>query len=168
MQGLVIAIIIIGFLYNVYNNFKKEAEKAAVRAKEAEELQKATQRVPAVENKRATSYREVVEQPAFQTTYNKPLTPEYAPVESFGDHKQDYFKERARAKQYTDAKVSKKTPVLDYYNPEVASEEVLANRRIHEQHKHGIQSKQKEKHLAADFNFRQALIYDAILRRPEY
>lgn len=167
MQGLVIAIIIIGFLYNVYNNFKKEAEKARVRAKEAEELQKAAQQVPAVENKKATTYREVIAQPIFQTT-EKALRPEYAPVESFGDHKQDYFKERAKAKQYTDAKVSKKTPVLDYYNPEAAAAEVLANRKIHEPHRHGVKAKQKEKHLAADFNFRQALIYDAILRRPEY
>ena len=167
MKGLIIAFIIIGFLYRAYKNFKKESEEAAKRAKDAEALQKATQQAKSVTYRKTEAFDRPVEQPYFETDYDRALVKEYKPVKSFDDNKQDYFKERAKAKQHRDSKSPKK-PVLDNYNPEKPADEVIAGRRIHKPHQHGIKIKTKEKHLATDFNFRQALIYDAVFRRPEY
>ncbi len=168
MKGLIIAFIIIGFLYRAYKNFMKESEQAAQRAKDAEANQKATQQAKTVTYRKTPAFERQVEQPSFETAYDKAVTQEYEPVLSFDDNKQDYFKERARAKQQRDSDSLKKIPVLEYYNPEVPAEEVIMGRRIHQPHHHGIKIQKTEKHLAADFNMRQALIYDAILRRPEY
>lgn len=164
MQGLIIAFIIISFIYKTYKNFTKESEKAARRTKDAEELQKAAERAKAVENnKKATYEREKKE--SFETTYDKAV--DYTPT-VFENSREFYKQEKAKQKENKAKKPTVQKPVMDYYNPEIPAEEVLANRRIHEPHKHGVKLPKKEKHVAADFNFRQALIYDAILRRPEY
>ncbi|HTN21367.1 MAG TPA: hypothetical protein VL125_12870 [Pelobium sp.] len=169
MQGLIIAFIIISFIYKAYKNFQKESEKAAQRAKEAEEHQKAFQRAKTLENNQRPVYEKAVEQPSFQSVYEKPLAKEYTPAPVFENNKSDYAKERAKAKEIREkAKPTKKTTTLDYYNPETPAEEVAQNRQIHQSHKHSFKFPKKEKHLAADFNFKQALIYDAILRRPDY
>lgn len=163
MQGLIIAIIIITFLYNVYKNFKKEMEKAKARGKDAEVVQQAE----ALERKPRTVYEPVVA-PPYPTTYDKAVVQKYS-EESVFDNKQDYFREKAKAKEIKTASSAAKKTVLDYYNPEVPSLEVVQNRKTHQPHKHGFSfPKHKEKHLAAGFNFKQALIYDAILRRPQY
>ncbi len=167
MQGLIIAFIIISFIYKTYSNYKKEAEKTAQKAKEAEEFRKAAQQPE------ATTYQKTVfetdAQPSFETTYDKALTQEYTFAPVFENNKEDYKKEKAKQKEDRAAKTGKIKPVLDYSNPEVPPMEVVVNRKIHQPHKHGnAPSSRKVKHLAADFNFKQALIYDAILRRPEY
>ncbi|HET8828603.1 MAG TPA: hypothetical protein VFM79_04645 [Pelobium sp.] len=164
MQGLIIAIIIITFLYNVYKNFKKEMEKAKARGKDAEVVQQAE----ALERKRRTVYEPVIV-PPYPTSYDKAVMQEYSEEPVFDNNKQDYFRGKAKAKEIKIASSATKKPVSDYYNPEVPSLEVIQNRKIHQPHKHGFSfPKHKEKHLAAGFNFKQALIYDAILRRPEY
>lgn len=167
MKGLIIAFIIIGFLYRAYKNFKKESEEAAKRAKDAEALQKATQQAKSVTHRKTEIFERPVEKPYFETDYDKAIVKEYKPATSFDENKQDYFKERVKAKQQRDLKLPKK-PVFDNYNPETPADEVIVGRKIHKPHQHGIKIKTKEKHLAADFNFRQALIYDAVFRRPEY
>lgn len=169
MQGLIIGIIIITFLYNVYKNFKKEMEKAKARGQDAEAIAEAKRRAEVLERKQKSVYQPVVQQD-YQTTYDQAVEKEYNPVTVSENNREDYFRERAKAKELRDAKSNNlKKPISDYYNPELPVAEVITNRKIHQPHNHAFKFPQtKAKHLAADFNFRQALIYDAILRRPEY
>jgi len=169
MKGLIIGIIIITFLYNVYRNFKKEMDKAKARGKDAEAIAEAKLRAESLERKQKSVYQPVVQQ-NYQTTYDQALAEEYTPVPVSENNRQDYFRERAKAKELRDAKSNnKKKPISDYYNPELPAAEVVTNRAIHAPHNHSFKFPQsKVHHLAHDFNFRQALIYDAILRRPEY
>lgn len=102
MQGLIIAIIIITFLYNVYKNFKKEMEKAKIRGQEVE----AKQRAEAVERKQKTVYKPVVAQP-YQTAYDEAVSQEYTPQPALENNMQDYLKEKAKAKQEREAKAKR-------------------------------------------------------------
>lgn len=166
MQGLIIAAIIIAFVFNVYKNFKKEMEKAKARGQGAEGNQQPPMEAETVVPRQRPVHKPVVVQP-YQSTYDQAQKTTEKPV--FESNKQDYFREQAAKKELRSLKSAKKAPVLDYYNPEIPSLEVIENRRIHQSHKHGYTPPlRKEKHYAADFNFKQALIYDAILRRPEY
>ncbi|MFC5283271.1 hypothetical protein [Pedobacter alpinus] len=159
MDKVIIAVMVITFLYKMYKNFKKEMQTAAERTKKAVEALK--DKVPTI----AT----VVTHPNYKTTYDKALADDYVLEPVFDNNKQDYFKEKTKAKQVRDElSNSRKKPGYDYYNPETPAPEVIKNRAIHKPHNHNFEFPKKEKHLAADFNFRQALIYDAILRRPEY
>lgn len=169
MQGLIIAAIIVAFLFNVYKNFKKEMEKAKARGNDAEAVAQAKERAEALERKQKAVYRPVVAQQN-QTAYDKAAAEDYTAAEpAYESNRDGYYRAQAEKKEIRAAKSTRKIPVADYYNPEVPSLEVLENRRIHQPHKHGYTPpKLNEKHLAADFNFKQALIYDAILRRPEY
>ncbi|WP_442795604.1 hypothetical protein [Pelobium manganitolerans] len=166
MNGLLVALIIISFLIKAYQNFKKESEKAAERAKQADAQRRASQSqtVPTVPHPPV-----LVEQPSRKQTA-KTLQEEH-PRQA--ERKSAYRAETNPAYQTVpvqNKKAVKQKELLttDYYNPEIPSAEVLANRKIHEKHKHGIKLPKRERHVAADFNFKQALIYDAILHRPKY
>ncbi len=169
MQGLIIGIIIITFLYNVYKNFKKEMDKAKARGQDAEAIAQAKMRAEALERKRKSVYQPVVT-PSYETAYDQTVAEEFTPVPVLETNRQDYFRERAKAKELRDAKSQNlKKPISDYYNPELPVAEVVTNRQIHAPHNHSFKFPHPKAHqLAHDFNFRQALIYDAILRRPEY
>lgn len=157
MDKIIIAFIVITFLYKAYKNYKKEMQTAAERAKQALE---ALKNKPEVANTLSTqSYK----------TIDERVSPKEYVAETVSDtNKTDYYKGKVKAKEDRDAASNRKKPVFDFYNPEVPAAEVVENRRLHKPHHHGFEVAKKEKHLAADFNFRQALIYDAILRRPQY
>jgi hypothetical protein len=53
-------------------------------------------------------------------------------------------------------------------NPEVPAEEVLKNRRIHKSHNHGNLPKAQKEEPPVQFDMRDAIVKEAILRRPEY
>ena len=145
-------------------------EEATARAKQAEEIQKAAQRAKAIEKHKKTAhhpFKPAVEQ-AYPSASDKALVQEYIPAPVVENHKEDYKREKAKEKATRAANTANKKPA-DYYNPETPADEVIKNRQIHQPHRHSFKfPKKKEKHPAADFNFKQALIYDAILRRPEY
>jgi hypothetical protein len=169
MQGLIIAFIIIGFIYKAYKNFQKESEEAMQRAKDAEQLQKASEKAKALENQSRNKYNKPVGQPFYESIYDKEAIKENQSEPVFESNRQDYYREQAIKKEVRDSKSNKKVPVLDGYNPEIPAEEVVQNRRIHQAHKHSVNfPHHKQKHVAANFNLRQAFIYDVILRRPEY
>jgi hypothetical protein len=56
---------------------------------------------------------------------------------------------------------------IDYYNPEIPSEEVVNGRLIHEPHKHGFLNSEPEHAIETHFDLRQAIIQQAILERPK-
>ena len=55
-------------------------------------------------------------------------------------------------------------------NPERPVEEVLRSRSIHQQHQHKLELYQEdeESHPYADFDFKDAIVKEAILNRPQY
>ena len=157
MQGLIIAFIIIAFLYNVYKNFKKEAEQAEIRAKAAAKQQEALEKTSAVDSMQRSVYDRAVKMQ--EVTSSPPV---------FVTNKEDYHQEKRIKDQNRAAAKYKKKPDVDYYNPEIPVSEVIEKRRIPEPRKSEYKPVQRKKHIAANFNARQALVYDAIWRRPEY
>mgnify|MGYP003575382544 CR=1 FL=1 len=59
-----------------------------------------------------------------------------------------------------------KKKVRDHYNPEIPSVEVIENRLIHEKHKHEFEFPSLANEARYEFDLRDAVIKDAIMRRP--
>jgi len=89
-------------------------------------------------------------------------------------------KEQFNAREHLDAKkeeaiqrknnleaLKNKKFALDYYNPEIPSEEVVQGRLIHEPHQHGLFKIETEEQTTVQFDLRQAIIQQAILERPK-
>lgn len=139
MEKIIIAIMVVSFLYKVYKNFKKEMDKAAERAKKVVESN----------------------QPPVLETYSEP---EQLPEKLSKSFK--YLREENQkplSKKEDDKKV-----VYDYYNPEVPAAEVVENRKIHQPHNHQFDFPKKKGIVKPQFDLKQALIYDAVFRRPKY
>ena len=146
------------FLYNAYKNFKKEQEKAAKRASEQpksliskeEKIQKNKEVVPKY--------------------YKDPIRQENKDYES--DIRQYLNKNKLELdtinKAATDINKYNKASVKDYYNPEIPSAEIVNNRIIHLEHHHGFEFPSNFKDDLAEFDLKKAIIYDTILRRPNY
>ncbi|MEJ6982368.1 hypothetical protein WG906_18025 [Pedobacter sp. P351] len=58
--------------------------------------------------------------------------------------------------------------VVELFNPEEPAEEVVKNREIHAPHRHKFVASQEEVDLSSDFDFRDAIIKEAVLNRPQY
>lgn len=66
-------------------------------------------------------------------------------------------------------KVKSEIPqTIELYNPEEPAEEVIRGREIHAPHKHKFVASKEEEHVYSDFDFRDAIIKEAILNRPQY
>jgi len=66
-------------------------------------------------------------------------------------------------------KVKSEIPqTIELYNPEIPAEEVIRGREIHAPHKHKFVASQEEEYIYSDFDFRDAVIKEAILNRPQY
>ena len=146
------------FLYNAYLNFKKEQEKAAKRAAQQPQYVVPNQEIIQKEIKTTPKY------------YQDPIRQENKDYES--DITQ-YLKEKKSErdninKAAKDINKNNKAAVKDNYNPEVPSEEVNTNRAIHLEHHHEFEFPTNLKEEFMDFDLRKAVIYDAILKRPNY
>jgi hypothetical protein len=144
------------FLYQGYQNFLKEQEEAKKR-----NLQQPNQ--PEEEVFEPLEYQyEAVSDPNIPKEFNwKELRTENTPYRSveYTNGRKMQVEERVR-------KENKKQ--RDYYNPEVPSAEVARSRMIHEKHGHGVVTKPLEiqEIETSDFDLRDAIIKEAILRRP--
>ena len=135
-------VIILGFVlyfgYKVYKNFKAEMDKAKTR----------------LEQQKKTNSKANLEEDALKQFDAR-------------EHLESIKDEAKQRRNVLEALKSKKVP-LDYYNPEIASEEVVANRLIHEPHQHGLIKLETEEKSEFHFDLRQAIIQQAILERPKY
>ncbi|MRX46422.1 hypothetical protein [Pedobacter puniceum] len=137
------------FLFKAYQNFQKEQEKA----------RKRNLSIP--EQPEITVKDEVQTQPMIEErTEATELKPDYKLSKP-----EKYEKEQYERMVYERLRSTDKKPA-DYYNPEIPSAEVIENRAIHEKHKHGISQPKKEEQESYDFDLRQAVINEAILKRP--
>ncbi|MBC8051844.1 MAG: hypothetical protein H7Y13_02145 [Sphingobacteriaceae bacterium] len=64
--------------------------------------------------------------------------------------------------------VSKIPRKVELSNPEVPAEEIVKNRAIHEPHKHKFEASQEVTDYYSDFDFKDAIVKEAILNRPQY
>lgn len=76
--------------------------------------------------------------------------------------------EKAIREPFYKEEVSKIPAKIELENPEIPVEEVLRNRAIHLPHKHQFVASQEEEHIYSDFDFKDAVIKEAILNRPQY
>jgi ATPase subunit of ABC transporter with duplicated ATPase domains len=136
------AFIILGFVvyfgFKIYKNFKAEMDKAKLRAEQQKK-----------EQVKANSNIESLKQ--FDGR----------------EHIESKKEEAKQRRNVLDALKSKKVP-LDYYNPEIPAEEVVANRLIHEPHHHEFKRLELVEKNEFQFDLRQAIIQQAILERPKY
>jgi hypothetical protein len=144
------------FLYNAYLNFKKEQEKALKRNEEQSHT-------PATEintknNERIPKYYQDsirMENKEYESDIRKYL--------STNKLERDHINKAAK-----DVNKTNKSSVKDYYNPETPVEEVLQNRTIHQNHPHQFDFPSQFKDELIDFDLRRAIIYEVILKRPNY
>lgn len=137
------------FLFKAYQNFQKEQEKA----------RKRNLSIP--EQPEITVKDEVQTQPMIEErTEATELKPDYKLSKP-----EKYEKEQYERMVYERLRSTDKKPT-NYYNPEIPSAEVIENRAIHEKHKHGISLPKIEEQESYDFDLRQAVINEAILKRP--
>lgn len=130
------------FLFQAYNNYIKEQEKA----------------------KKRNLSQPVIESDIPQTIVND--EPVQFDVKEFLKEKFNIETERKEViKSQTRSIPEYQTK--DYYNPEVPSAEVVENRKIHAPHKHKVVLPVLEVlEKSYDFNLRDAIIQQAILNRP--
>ena len=147
--------------YKIYDNFKKEQDKAKKRnpaSREANEekpvaVPKQVRRevkpkpVPATPPEPVFRY-----EPEYKTVYQEPLPPKPAKEE-----RPERLKPEVLIRP-------------DSRNPERPSDEVLRSRAIHQPHQHKVelQHEEEERHPYADFDFKDAIVKEAILNRPKY
>lgn len=147
--------------YKIYDNFKKEQDKARKRnpasGESNEEKPVSVPKQVRGEVKPKPVPMENPEpvfryEPEYKTVYHEPL-PQRPPRE-----------ERLEPiKRETMARPSSR-------NPERPAIEVLHSRAVHQPHQHKVELHQedKERHPYADFDFKDAIVKEAILNRPEY
>ena len=145
MEKIIYALIPIAyFIFQAYNNYKKEQEKARKR-------------------NLAQPYSDVdpeVAQPVI------PQNDKQFDVKEFLREKFNLETERKEVIK-TQTKSIPEYQTKDYYNPEVPAAEVVDNRKIHNPHQHKVVLpvlEELEKPYA--FNLRDAIIQQAILNRP--
>ncbi|OAQ38120.1 hypothetical protein A5893_15055 [Pedobacter psychrophilus] len=149
---------IIYFLYNAYLNFKKEHEKAAKRTSEQPQYVVPTKDITADNIKTIPKY--------YQDSIRKENKDYQSDITRYlSDQKseRDQINKAAR-----DVNKYNKAAVKDNYNPETANVEVTTNRAIHLQHHHEFEFPSNFKEEFMDFDLRKAVIYDTILKRPNY
>lgn len=132
---------IIWFLYKTYQNFKKEQLENAKR--------KGQVTVPRSEPVTPTILfkNEVIE-------------------EDFQKEKLEALNKRNEMIKTLQYKTQQKPQ--DYYNPEIPSQEVINNRKIHAPHPHEVEFPVKETDEKVEFDLKKAIIYQTILNRPQY
>lgn len=57
---------------------------------------------------------------------------------------------------------------IELENPEIPVEEVIRNKALHMPHKHHFVASQEEEIFYSDFDFKDAIVKEAILNRPQY
>ena len=119
-----------------------------------------------------------------QDTYSEWTEPEpvYTPAPPVVEHQapQKYHEPRYEP-AYREPRVEKsvrepvykeevsRIPVkLELENPEIPVEEVVRNRALHMPHKQKFVVSQEEEIFYSDFDFRDAIVKEAILNRPQY
>lgn len=140
------------FLYQAYQNYLKEQEKAKSRNLSDPSTTNTTGSIPEV--------KKVKTEPLIEkATEAKELTPDYML------NKQEE-REKHKREQLTYKRL--KAPSMrgtDYYNPEIPSAEVMQSRLTHEPHNHGKLTVIKDETYIT-FDLRDAIIKQAILNRP--
>jgi hypothetical protein len=143
--------------YKIYSNYQKEQE-AAKKRNPSQSYQPES----------AESYPEWVEEEVYQpeNTYEFPSEkyhePKYEPA---------YRETPVAEVKVKPTAVEKKVEIpfrVELHNPEIPSEEVVKNRLIHEPHKHKFVASQEEEQFYSDFDFKDAIVKEAILNRPQY
>ena len=145
MEKIIYALVPIAyFIFLAYNNYKKEQEKAKKRN---------------------------LSQP-----YSIVVTEDIKPVITKKNQQFDakeFLKEKFNLETERKEVIKTQTRSIpeyqtkDYYNPEVPSEEVVQNRKVHAPHQHkAVLPVLEELEKPFVFNLREAIIQQAILNRP--
>ncbi|MBC7655518.1 MAG: hypothetical protein H7098_13720 [Oligoflexus sp.] len=146
------------FLYKAYLNFKKEQEKTAKRAAE--------------QSQSLISNKEIIQKnkEAVPKYYKDPIRQENKDYES--DIRKYLNKNKLELdtinKSASDVNKNNKASIKDYYNPEKPIVDVIKNKEIHLDHRHESEFVNNFKDDILDFDLKKAVIYDTILRRPNY
>lgn len=145
MEKIIFALVPIAyFVFQAYNNYKKEQEKAKKRNLSQPKpivAQKATQPVRP-ENKQQFDVKEFLREKFNLETERKEVI-------------------KSQTKSIPEYQIK------DYFNPEVPSVEVVKNIKIHAPHQlEAVSLVLEEMEEPYDFNLRDAIIQQAILNRP--
>jgi hypothetical protein len=149
--------------FKIYTNFRKEQEKARDRNPSAP-VSKPDRPNPApVQSVQKHDFKHapVLVEEAYDPAH--PYEPQY----------KTHYKEPVIVKTPFEPRYERVRPESvnkEKVNPEFASGEVLRNRSIHLPHQHKIQIYREAdvEHPYADFDFRDAVIKEAILNRPQF
>lgn len=146
--------------FNIYNNFRKEQDKARKRNPSAPETHHPDSDWKPVKKQRTEPRPELVEE-VMDPVY--PYEPKYRPV----------YKETVPPKITPEPKyetVRYEQVTQENKNPELPVAEVKRSRLIHQPHQHQVtlHSEEEEAHPYADFDFKDAIVKEAILNRPQH
>jgi len=132
------------FIFQAYNNYKKEQEKAKKRnlSQPYSVVQPEAAKPEVIQNKQQFDVKEFLKEKFNLETERK-----------------EVIKTQTRSIPEYQTK--------DYYNPEVPSEEVVQNRKVHAPHQHkAVLPILEELENPFVFNLKEAIIQQAILNRP--
>lgn len=146
--------------YKFYTNFQKGQEEARKRDPSKPHSEQAPAEYPFWTQSEETyvpenpapvkPIAEKYHEPKYEPTYKEPMIP------------------RPAREVIAKEKKSKIPHKVELYNPEVPAEEVVKNKAIHAPHKHQFVASQEEEVLSSDFDFKDAIVKEAILNRPQY
>lgn len=147
--------------YKIYDNFKKEQDKAKKRNPASPEAKKEKPVTVPKQGRGEVKPKPVpmeVPEPVFR------YEPEYKTVY------REPFPQKPAREEYPERKKREVPSRPASRNPERPVEEVLHSRSIHQYHQHKVELQQEdeERHPYADFDFKDAIVKEAILNRPQY
>ena len=146
--------------YKFYSNYQKEQEEA----------RKRNPSQPYFDNSGETHTDWVEPDPVFvpePAESKKAVTDKYHEPRYEPAYKEPKVEKPVREPLYREP-ISAIPRKVELYNPEVPAEEVVRSREIHHPHKHKFVASQEEEEFSSDFDFKDAIVKEAILNRPQY
>ncbi len=153
-------IAILYFAFKIYSNFQKEQEKARSR-RPSQPAPSQAETAQSLQGKKQAAQTSLPQPFLVEERYdpNRPFEPQYKHVYTEEVPKEGFREPSA-------PKVESRSAV-QLQNPEVPSEETLKARAIHKAHHHRWEP-EAEQEVVPGFDFRDAIIKEAILNRPDY
>lgn len=153
--------------YRIYANFKKGQEEARNRNPSQPRHQEERETYIEWLDPEETYVPEPVTSRKEPATRQEPVREKYQEPKYEPSYREPVVQKRKI--ESLKREVGTKIPqTVKLYNPEVPAEEVVRGRAIHEPHKHKFVASQEEEQTYIDFDFKDAVIKEAILNRPQY